>query len=90
MGLVMLNGGTSGMNPMTKKELLQFLASLPIDSDDYLIVLSSDGEGNSFSPLADMDIGLYLPDNTYSGEILMGEDIEPGERENCIVLWPVN
>jgi hypothetical protein len=72
---------------MTKAELFEMLKDVP---DTYEVVLSSDEEGNSFSPLADFSIGLYVPDTSYSGEFLMAEDIEPGELENCIVLWPTN
>ncbi len=80
---------------MTKRELLTMLSKLPLDSDDYEIVLSSDGEGNSFSPLADFSIGLYVPDTTYSGEFYMEEEakecLEPDDEfKKCVVLWPTN
>jgi hypothetical protein len=71
---------------MTKRELLEMLKDVP---DDFIIVLSSDGEGNSFSPLIDFSIGLYEPDTSYSGEFFMDDEKE-GAEDNCVVLWPTN
>lgn len=75
---------------MTKEKLIKFLTGLPPETDGYIIVMASDGEGNSFSPLDDIDVGLYIPDTDYGGEVMMGSEIEPDEKENCIVLWPTN
>ena len=73
---------------MNIKELKKILSEYP---DDFEVIMSSDGEGNSFSPLADFGIGMYIPDTTYSGEIWMGDEIkEEDGKENCIVLWPTN
>jgi hypothetical protein len=53
-------------------------------SDDAEVVLSKDGEGNSFSPLSDLSRGRYVADTTWCGEF-HGSD----EGETCC-LWPVN
>lgn len=73
---------------MKIKELKEILSKYP---DDFEVVMSSDEEGNSFSPLADFGIGSYVPETTWGGEVFMGEEVEEeGLSENCIVLWPTN
>ncbi|MGL4999425.1 MAG: hypothetical protein ACRC5T_10695 [Cetobacterium sp.] len=65
---------------ITVQELIERLSDLP---PEFLVVMSKDGEGNGFSPLADLSHEEYISDSTYSGDI---EDGEP----NAIVLWPTN
>ena len=83
---------------MKVKELKELLTDLP---DDYEVVIAGDGEGNNFSPLADIGAGLYEPDSTWSGEFNttryeggFDEDEEevdiPEEEFNAICLWHVN
>jgi len=84
---------------MTKKELLEMLEEYP---EDTLIILSADGEGNSYSPLAGYCDGLYKADSTWSGEFISDDDEayyreEDGwtdaDFEDCVpavVLWPTN
>ena len=74
---------------MKVNELIEQLKELP---GDYEIVMSSDGEGNNHSPLADFSVELYSPDSTWSGEIKHEEDMDRGEEwiPNSIVLWPTN
>jgi hypothetical protein len=72
---------------MKWEQLKKILSDVP---DDYEVILSSDGEGNSFSPVSDYSVGVYFPESSYSGKFLMGEDVEPGVRDNCVVLWPIN
>jgi hypothetical protein len=79
---------------MTAGELRAALKGV---DDDVLVVMSSDAEGNSFSPLSDTDVGQYhwQGETTWSGEIL-----NPNEQDEdrawalglppCVVLWPVN
>lgn len=67
-----------------------------------LVVMSTDSEGNMYSPLADLDDRYnYAADTTYSGEIgfrkLTPELKEKGySREDtvkgrkAVVLWPTN
>lgn len=70
------------------KELMKILKDLP---QNYEVVMSSDGEGNNFSPLADFGLQMYIPDTTWSGEIHEEEDCEEGEyKENAVTLWPTN
>lgn len=52
--------------------------------DSMLVVLAKDGEGNSFSPLAEVDGSTYAADSTWSGWLTEGEGVP------CAVLWPTN
>lgn len=63
---------------MKVKELKELLATL---DDDMEVIMSKDGEGNSYSPLADYsDQYRYNPDSTWSGE-LTSEERCAEERE---------
>ena len=62
-------------------------------SDDVLVVMSKDAEGNNYSPLAEAEAEwTYFPDTTWSGEIheIHKDDIRFDDGVPCIVLWPVN
>jgi hypothetical protein len=81
---------------MKVKELIDILGKLNKDAE---VVLSSDGEGNNFSPLAEYGEGVYFPDTTWSGEFLdpkedadyISECKENGDDlVDAIVLWPIN
>lgn len=52
----------------TVGELMDYLATQPRDRK---IIMSSDAEGNSYSPLADAGEGMYFADSTWSGEVHM-------------------
>lgn len=79
---------------MTVGELKEFLNDY---DDDTLVVMSSDGEGNSFSPLYAADLRNYVAESTWSGHLVDEEEEEDYEDENeeeesvlAIVLFPVN
>jgi hypothetical protein len=81
---------------MNVQQLKEILADVP---DDYLVVMSSDTEGNNYSPLSGWAIGEYVADTTWSGEVYFDnkdEDDDIGEGEDwveaqfALVLWPVN
>ena len=86
---------------MKVKELKQLLNDY---SDNDEVILSSDVEGNNFSPLSNIEDALYVPDSKWSGVtyiknldddlIAQGfseEDLYDGEDGvNAIVLYPVN
>jgi hypothetical protein len=77
---------------MTIKDLLAALKGLP---GDMQIVLSKDGEGNSFSPLEDIATGIYTANSTWSGDFTTWAD-DAGEEEipeadcNAVCFWPTN
>lgn len=66
---------------MTVAELLTLLALMPRDD---LVVMSKDGEGNSFSPLAEICPARYTAETEGSG------NVNDTGREPCVVLWPTN
>lgn len=83
---------------LTVGQLRAALAAVP---DDVEVVLSSDGEGNSKSPLADASSALYTPDTTWSGDTYVfdsqigrdgftDEDRAPSDAYPVVVLWPTN
>lgn len=83
---------------MKVKELIEQLQKV---DPERIVIMSSDSEGNSYSPLSDFWEGAYLADTTWSGEVgfekLTLELKEEGydeedilEGEKCIVMCPVN
>jgi hypothetical protein len=85
----------------TVKELIELLQTLP---QDHIVVMSADGEGNNYSPYADYGLGRYTPETTWYGEFTSWDEDEddegeflnsepvrlPVEKQNAVVLWPVN
>lgn len=51
---------------MKVRELMDMLANV---DPETLVVMSKDGEGNGHSPLSDLSNGVYIADNTWSGEL---------------------
>ena len=86
------------MNVKMLKELLQNF------NDNDLIVLSKDEEGNGFSPLADAEEVIYVPNSTWSGDIYYKKLTPELEKEGyseedvyfgddaieAVVLYPIN
>jgi hypothetical protein len=83
----------------------QLKAVLSEWDDADLVVLSKDGEGNTFSPLSSWGEGVYEAETTWAGavyqRVLTPDLVEQGFTEDdvrepsddtplCIVLWPVN
>jgi hypothetical protein len=73
---------------MTVSELIAQLQQLPPNN---IVVQAKDGEGNGFSPVAEVAVGLYAADTTWSGEFWTpdAEDDEK-EAESAVCLWPIN
>lgn len=57
---------------MTVKELIEELKTAPQES---IVVMSSDAEGNSYSPLAMSWEAVYVPDSTWSGDVYVGREL---------------
>jgi hypothetical protein len=84
---------------MNVGELKKLLKSV---DDDRLVVMSSDSEGNNYSPLMEVDAtSTYCADSTWSGEVspekLTPELIKQGWTVSdicggvpALVLWPTN
>ena len=73
----------------TVHELIRYLARL---DPNTRVILATDAEGNGYSPLAEVDSGKYLADNSWSGDFYStySEDYHEIEGERCIVLFPSN
>ena len=61
-------------------------------SDEMLVVLARDGEGNSYSPLLEVETAIYDPETTYGGVIYPEDFYHAGDRDGkkAVVLWPTN
>ena len=83
---------------MRVKDLKKLLEKV---DENRIIIMSKDGEGNGFSPLADLEESSYLADSTWSGEVgiekltpvlkkkgYSEEDVVYGKP--ALVLWPIN
>lgn len=55
---------------MKVRELLQQLMGQDPERE---VVMSSDSEGNSYSPLSSISTASYVPDSTWSGEVHLEE-----------------
>lgn len=74
---------------MNVRDLIKELMQYP---EDALVVMASDGEGNSHSPLSGVDGVFYVPDNTWSGTVYDKNDAEVNELEfqDAVVFFPTN
>lgn len=87
---------------VTLGELRRKLAEFDHLPEDTVVVVAKDGEGNDFSPLDELQEGMYLVETTWSGEHYMTEEQRqahkhpddyseaPEEAVRAVVLWPVN
>ena len=71
---------------MKVHELIELLR---LFEPDATVIMSSDGEGNSFSPLSDVSPERYVEESSWSGDILRADE-PPGEGKYVACLWPVN
>ncbi len=68
---------------ITVWDLKEFLKNYP---DDYTVIISKDGEGNLFSPMAKgVSVGRWEPDNPFVGEFEYDD-----ENPTCIAFFPVS
>lgn len=87
---------------LTIGDLKELIKDLP---DTMQVIMSSDGEGNSFSPLDSHAVGKYTPESTWQGEWWQDPTGEPGfnpedwdeedltapeDGVDAICFWPVN
>ncbi len=88
---------------MTLDEAIKQLSDLRDElGGDVLVVLAKDGEGNGFSPAAEIEHAMYEADSTYSGERYMTEaerqaeddpddyDEAPEDAVPAVFVWPTN
>lgn len=68
---------------ITVGALKEYLKDVP---DNYTIIISKDGEGNSFSPMVgEIFFGKYEPENA-----LVGDFEFDNENPSSIVLFPIS
>jgi hypothetical protein len=77
---------------MTVQELIDELMNLDPDAK---VILQKDAEGNGYSPLVGAEECLYMPETSYSGEVIPPADLQTGyyderDLESAVVLWPTN
>lgn len=69
-------------------ELKKRIAGL---SDETIVIVAKDIEGNSYSPLLDAEPMVYEAETTWSGECYPDEEEEiPEGAQICVTMWPVN
>ena len=75
-------------------KVAELIAKLQAFPPELEVVQSKDGEGNDFSPTADVVGGVYASENTWSGEFTDVEEdaVEMTERGGiaAVCLWPTN
>lgn len=73
---------------MKVKDLKMLLNGVP---DDFEVVLSKDGEGNGYSPLADHCVGQFDEEEGEFEQYIddAGTRVLTISESNAIVLWPV-
>jgi len=73
---------------MTVSDLIELLQAFPGETQ---VVMSADAEGNAFSPLDEAELARYLPDSTWSGELVDDWEDDPDDKTiPAVFLWPVN
>jgi hypothetical protein len=73
---------------MKVKELIDVLLEMCPEAAEYEVVMSSDAEGNKISPLDGTSGVVYMPNNSWRGELR--EFDEDNEDPNALCLWPIN
>lgn len=74
---------------MTVAELIQRLQEC---DPAAVVVLAKDAEGNGYSPLEEIDAGVYTADTTWGGTFTNAGDVgaPPSLAPPAVCLWPVN
>lgn len=81
---------------MKIRELIDLLNRYDPETE---VVVSRDSEGNSFSPVDGYSDGIYVADNTWSGEMYEEEEFDQYVKEGefsktdavkAVCLFPVN
>ncbi len=80
----------------------ELIKKLEIENQEAIVIMSSDAEGNNYSPLSGVADGAYEPENDYRGEVgcleLTDELIDEGydgedileNGEIAVILYPTN
>ena len=72
---------------MKVQELIELLKK--VDEPNRIIVLSSDAEGNKYSPLGHIELGRYLEENKYRGEVYP-DKADVKDSIKSLIIYPSN
>lgn len=76
---------------MNVKELINILKNITPESE---VIIQKDSEGNGYSPLSGVFSGVYVPENTYSGEFYdideVNDEVDISDGKNAVVFVPTN
>jgi hypothetical protein len=77
---------------MTVRDLCGLLLTYP---GEMLVVLSVDAEGNEHRTVADVSVGEYTPETSWSGEFnsyidSAGTRRRTASESNALCIWPTN
>ena len=75
--------------PAMIEDLIARLQALAAAAPGAHVILSKDSEGNDFSPLFRLTLGVYRPHDSWRGEV---DDLPEGQGAgaNAVVLWPMS
>ena len=80
-----------GKEHITVGELKKHLEDF---DDELIVIMSKDEEGNSYSPLCEGIVKMYIPRCTWSGDVI--HDAEDAVERDCefipnaLVMYPLN
>lgn len=74
------------MEEITIKQLIEILQK---QDENRIVVLSRDSEGNSFSPLAQMEVGKYLSGEAREGKIYP-DAVDVKDSVKAIIFYPIH
>jgi len=74
--------------PAVIEDLIARLQTLAAVAPGVHVILSKDGEGNDFSPLFQLSLGVYRARDSWHGDV--GDPQEGGDAVNAVVLWPMS
>jgi hypothetical protein len=72
---------------MTVEQLMKRLKDFDADT---VIVMASDGEANSVSPMWNITEEYYAKENSYSGELIHKNDVDEFDTKTVVCFWPTN
>lgn len=80
---------------MKVKDLIERLSELDPQMD---VIVQKDSEGNDYSPLVNLHVGVYVPETTYSGsfydhddeDLLLDNEGGSARLRFSVVLVPTN
>lgn len=87
---------------MKISQLIQELLEIQKEHPDAEVIMQKDAEGNGYSPLSGTDLGIYISESTWSGEVydpswsaddaaMDKEDWgELLETPRAVILYPIN